>query len=97
MSVFFTRKGSTMASTSPDYLIIGGGTSGLVVANRLSEDSGVEVLVLEAGDDLTADPRVNVPAFWTTLIGSDSTAWQVSAFFIVLQLVKLDADSLCPF
>ncbi|KAL2284389.1 hypothetical protein FJTKL_09085 [Diaporthe vaccinii] len=33
------------------------------------------VLVLEAGDDLTADPRVNVPAFWTSLIGSDAT-WQ---------------------
>lgn len=86
-----------MASTSPDYIIIGGGTSGLVVANRLSEDSGVEVLVLEAGDDLTADPRVNVPAFWTTLIGSDSTAWQVSTLFIVLQPVTVGAHRLCPF
>lgn len=64
-----------MASPSPDYIIIGGGTSGLVVANRLSEDPAVQVLVLEAGDDLTADPRVNVPAFWTSLIGSDAT-WQ---------------------
>lgn len=64
-----------MASPSPDYIIIGGGTSGLVVANRLSEDPSVQVLVLEAGDDLTADPRVNVPAFWTSLIGSDAT-WQ---------------------
>lgn len=62
-----------MASPSPDYIIIGGGTSGLVVANRLSEDPSVQVLVLEAGDDLTADPRVNVPAFWTSLIGSDAT------------------------
>lgn len=64
-----------MAPLSPDYIIIGGGTSGLVVANRLSEDRSVQVLVLEAGDDLTADPRVNVPAFWTSLIGSDAT-WQ---------------------
>ncbi|KAK7703101.1 hypothetical protein SLS64_009372 [Diaporthe eres] len=64
-----------MAFPSPDYIIIGGGTSGLVVANRLSEDPSVQVLVLEAGDDLTADPRVNVPAFWTSLIGSDAT-WQ---------------------
>ncbi|RSM04170.1 hypothetical protein CEP52_006970 [Fusarium oligoseptatum] len=61
--------------TSPDYIIVGGGTSGLVVANRLSEDPKVQVLVLEAGDDLTADPRVNIPAFWTALLGSDAD-WQ---------------------
>ncbi|ROV87577.1 hypothetical protein VMCG_10603 [Cytospora schulzeri] len=48
---------------APDYIIIGGGTSGLVV------------LVLEAGQDLSADPRVNVPALFTTLMGSDA-AWQ---------------------
>lgn len=64
-----------MVSTCADYIILGGGASGLVVANRLSEDPSVQVLVLEAGDYLTSDPRVNVPAFWTSLIGSDAT-WQ---------------------
>jgi len=33
-----------------DYIIVGGGISGLVVANRLTEDDNITVLVLESGD-----------------------------------------------
>lgn len=58
-----------------DYLIIGGGTSGLVLASRLSEDPHVNVVVVEAGENMAEDPRVNVPAFWTTLLGSEAD-WQ---------------------
>ncbi|PHH88943.1 hypothetical protein CDD83_6863 [Cordyceps sp. RAO-2017] len=57
---------------SYDFVIVGGGTAGLVVASRLSEDPSKSVLVLEAGADLTADPRVNIPIFYAALLGSEA-------------------------
>ena len=42
-----------------DYIVCGGGLTGLVVASRLSEDPNISVLVIENGQDDHEDPRVN--------------------------------------
>lgn len=57
--------------SSYDYVVIGGGTAGLVVAARLTEDPNIHVAVLEAGANRLEDPRVNIPAMAMPSLGSD--------------------------
>ncbi|MBD2524709.1 GMC family oxidoreductase [Nostoc sp. FACHB-133] len=53
-----------------DYIVIGAGSAGCVVANRLTEDSDTTVLLLEAGNPDTK-PEIHIPLDCTTLLGTE--------------------------
>ncbi|KAM3152936.1 hypothetical protein ABEW05_006663 [Botrytis cinerea] len=60
---------------SYDYIIIGGGTAGLTIASRLSEDPQTSVLVLEAGTDHSSDINVLAPGLYTSMYGNPEYDW----------------------
>ncbi|TFK49007.1 alcohol oxidase [Heliocybe sulcata] len=61
--------------TPLDYVVIGGGTSGLVVAARLAEDSNVTVGVIEAGGYHEQDPEINIPGMRGLALGNPKFDW----------------------
>ncbi|KAK2033713.1 GMC oxidoreductase [Colletotrichum zoysiae] len=73
-SVVLLSIGSVMAETY-DYIIVGGGTAGLTVAARLTEDPRVTVLVLEAGADRSEDLNVLAPGLFPAMYGNPDYDW----------------------
>ena len=57
-----------------DYVIVGAGTAGCVLADRLSENREVSVLLIEAGGEDT-DPRISMPRGFAELLGDPGAAW----------------------
>lgn len=61
-----------------DFVVVGGGTAGLVVASRLTEDPDIRVLVLEAGADRRQDPRVKIQGLALSTYFDPDFDWCIS-------------------
>lgn len=58
-----------------DYVIVGGGVAGCILANRLSADPGTRVLLLEAGGKDTS-PLIAAPGGLLPIMMSGAHAWR---------------------
>lgn len=63
--------GAAVSANVYDYIIVGGGSAGAALAARLTEDSGISALLLEAGGEADAD-AIHIPLAFPTLF---KTRW----------------------
>ncbi|XP_045215209.2 L-sorbose 1-dehydrogenase-like [Mercenaria mercenaria] len=82
-AVFFRNKNkpsvgesivSDKISNEYDYVIVGGGSAGSILAARLSEDANYTVLLLEAGEHFDYDQNIHIPVLTFQFLQSN-LAW----------------------
>ncbi len=66
-----------MENQTYDYIVVGAGSAGAVLANRLSADGQYRVLVLEAGRE--SHPWSRIPVGFAKLIDNPAANWRYSS------------------
>src|SRR6185369_11348463 len=68
-------RGEPVDAPTFDYIVIGAGTAGSLLANRLSADSGKQVLLVEAGGR-DSYPWIHIPVGYLYCIDNPRTDWR---------------------
>ncbi|MGB2333849.1 MAG: NAD(P)-binding protein, partial [Candidatus Puniceispirillaceae bacterium] len=63
-----------MNIASVDYIIVGGGSAGCVLAARLSENANCQVMLIEAGGE-DRNPLIHIPAGYIKTMVDPSINW----------------------
>ncbi|KKY24066.1 putative aryl-alcohol dehydrogenase [Diplodia seriata] len=79
MAAVDTSVSAGVESAEYDFVVIGGGTSGLTVASRLTENECIRVLVLEAGQNRLNDPKITVPGLAASTYSDPDYDWCVTS------------------